>query len=66
MQSIEKKKIEDVDKKTLTLLHQQKNTDYNTKITEIKNKMPSVTGLVATVALNAKATENEKKDNWYQ
>ena len=66
MQSIEKKKIEEVDKKTLTLLHQKKNTDYNTKITAIKNKMPSVTGLVATVALNAKATENEKKDNWYQ
>lgn len=35
------------------------------KTAEIKNKMPSVTGLVATVALNAKATENEKKDNWY-
>ena len=45
-----------------------KKTDYKTKITEIENKMPSVTGLVTAVALITKATEIENKipdfTNW--
>ena len=31
-----------------------KNTDYNTEITDIENKIPSITGLVTTTALNAR------------
>ena len=38
-----------------------KKTDYITKITEIENKIPSVTGLVTTAALNAKTTEIKNK-----
>ena len=38
-----------------------KKADYNTKIAEIKNKIPSVTGLVTTVVLNTKAIQNENK-----
>ena len=34
---------------------------FNTKITGIENKIPSVTGLVTTAALNTKATEIEYK-----
>ena len=35
--------------------------DYNTEITEIRNKIPTATGLVNNAALNAKGTEIEKK-----
>ena len=38
-----------------------KKTDCNTTITEIENKMRSVTGLVITAALSAKATQIENK-----
>ena len=38
-----------------------KKTDCNTKITEIENKIPSVTGLVNTAVLDTKATEIENK-----
>ena len=37
-----------------------KKTDYNTKITDIKNRIPSVTGLLTTAAFNAN-TEIESK-----
>ena len=33
-----------------------KDVDYNTKITEIKNKIPSVTELVTTTILNTRFT----------
>ena len=51
------KKIEDVPN-TSGLV---KKTDYNTKITEIENKMPSVISLATIAALNAKSTEIENK-----
>ena len=38
-----------------------KQTRYRTKITETKNKMPSVNGLVTNTAVNAKATGIENK-----
>ena len=38
-----KKKIEDVDKKIPNINGPVKKADYNAKITEIENKMPSVT-----------------------
>ena len=41
-----------------------KKTYYNRQITEIENKIPSVTNLVATAPRNSKATEIEKK-SWY-
>ena len=31
-----------------------KKTDYNTKIAEVQNKIPSVTGLANTAAINTK------------
>ena len=37
-----------------------KKADYNTKITEIENKIPSVTGSVTIAMLNTNATEIEK------
>ena len=63
------KTIEDVNVKTLNTNNELvKNTDllkvnnhYNTKLTEIENKIASVTGSVTTAALNAKATEIENK-----
>ena len=36
------------------------NIDYNTQITEIINKIPSVTVLVTTAALNTKTTDKLK------
>ena len=38
-----------------------KKTDYNRKITEIENKIPSVTGLVTTVTCSKNTTEIENK-----
>ena len=63
------KTIEDVNVKTLNTNNELvKNTDllkvnnhYNTKLTEIENKIASVTGSVTTAALNAKAAEIENK-----
>ena len=49
-------------KKTLTIYiipnrnRLVKKIDYNTKIRQIENKVPSITGLVTTAALNTKAT----------
>lgn len=40
------KKIEGVDKKIVNTSGLGKKTDYSTKITDIKNKIPGVTGLV--------------------
>ena len=34
--------------------------DYNTKIKEIENTMPNVTGLVTATVLNTKSKEMEK------
>ena len=39
-----------------------KKTDYNTKIAEVQNKIPSVTGLANTAAINTKTTEIENKN----
>ena len=38
-----------------------KKTDYSTKILKDRNKMPSVTSLVTTTALNTKATQIKNK-----
>ena len=38
-----------------------KKTDSNTTITEVKNLIPSITGLVATKAPTEKVTEIENK-----
>ena len=35
--------------------------DYNTNITEVENKVPSVIGAVTTSSLNTKVTENGNK-----
>ena len=42
-----------------------KRTYYNRQITEIENKIPSVTSLVTTAPRNSKATEIEKKTLYY-
>ena len=49
------KKIEDVYRKMRSTSRLVKKTDYNKEITEIDNKIPRVTGLVTTAALNTKA-----------
>ena len=38
-----------------------KKTDYNTKITEIENKIPSIARLVNTTVLNKRATQIKNK-----
>ena len=38
-----------------------KETDLNTKITEIENKVPNITSVVTTVAINIKVTGSENK-----
>ena len=38
-----------------------KKVNYNTKITEIENEIPSCTGLVTITALNGKVIEIEGK-----
>ena len=43
------KKIKDGVKKVPNTNGLDKKTDYNTKVTEIENKIPSVTGLVTTL-----------------
>ena len=53
------KKIEDVDKKIPNTSKLVKKTDSNTTITEVKNIIPSITGLVATKAPTEKVTEIE-------
>ena len=42
-------------------MSQLKGDDYDTKIEENKNKIPCITGLVNTVALNTKGAEIKKK-----
>ena len=51
------KKICDADKNYLILVGILKKADFNAKITEAKNKIPSTTGLVTSFALTA--VENE-------
>ena len=41
----------------------EQNTDYNTKITEIEGKIPSVTGLTTTAALNAAGNKKPNASN---
>ena len=36
-----------------------KKTDYNTKVAELENKIPSVTGLAPDAPLNTKATSKD-------
>ena len=38
-----------------------KKSDYNTKITEVENKIPSITGWVTTAALNPKVIKIPKQ-----
>lgn len=52
-----KRTIEDVDKKTPNISGLVKNVDFNTKNTEIENKICNFTELVTTDARNTKATE---------
>ena len=47
------KKIKDADKKIRDTCGLVKKTDYNAKITEIEGKIPSITELATTSALNA-------------
>ena len=47
-------------RKFLILVNLLKITDYNAKVTEIENKIPSISGLATTSALNA--VENKKPD----
>ena len=53
-------KISDADRKNLTLVDLLKKTDYNTKISEIEGKIPSISGLATTAALTA--VENKISD----
>ena len=52
--------IEDVDKKKPNTSGLVKNTDYKPKIKETENKIPTITGLVATAALNIKEYKGHK------
>ena len=40
---------------------QQKKTDFNTKVTEIENKIPDACGLVSNATRNTEITEFEGK-----
>ena len=40
-----------------------KKSDYNTKITEVENKIPSITGWVTTAALNPKVIDSQTIPN---
>ena len=52
----------DVDKKNNPILvSSSKKSDYNTKITEVENKIPSITGWVTTAALNPKVIKIPKQ-----
>ena len=46
--------IKDVDKNISNTLWLVKKTDYGTKITDIENKIPTVTGLVTATGQNTK------------
>ena len=50
------KNTEHIEKEILNTSGQVRKVDHNTKIAEIVNKVPSVTGLV-TAALSTKATD---------
>ena len=54
-------KIKDVVDEKISNTSELSKKDYNTEITDIENKICSITGLDTTVALNIKATEIEKK-----
>lgn len=55
-------KIKDVVDEKISNTSELSKKDYNTEITDIENKICSITGLDTTVALNVKATEIEKKN----
>ena len=40
---------------------QQKKPDFNTKVTEIENKIPDASGLVSNATRNTEITETEGK-----
>ena len=54
-------KIKDVVDEKISNTSELGKKDYNTEITDIENKICSITGLDTTVVLNIKATEIEKK-----
>lgn len=55
-------KIKDVVDEKISNTSELGKKDYNTEITDIENKICSITGLDTTVVLNIKATEIEKKN----
>ena len=55
-----RKKINDADKKIFNISGLVKDTDYNTKATEIESKIPSIIGLANTAALTV--VENKLSD----
>ena len=55
------KKIEDVYKKTPNAIRLVKKADYNTKTTEIENKIPNVTELLTIAFLDTKIKDIENK-----
>ena len=54
------KKISDVDKK-IPVSNLVKKTDYSSKITELENKIPNVSGFLLTSVFNSKITDVENK-----
>ena len=57
------KKIEDVDKMISNALGLPRKTDNKIKITDVENKIPSVTGLATTTGLN-NTTQRLKTKYW--
>ena len=55
------KRIDDIDKKIFNNSELIRNTDYNTKVTENRNKILSATGLLTTAVLNRKGKVFENK-----
>ena len=53
------KNIDDLNKKIPNTSGLVKRADYNTKITEIEYKVPSITRSFTTPPLNTKTTEND-------
>ena len=46
-----KKRLKNIDKEIADTCRLLEKTDYNTKITEIQNKIPNFTGLVTTATI---------------
>ena len=55
--SVQEKKINDANKNIPDIIGLVKKTNYNTKISEIEGKIPSIAGLATTFAFTA--TENK-------